>query len=103
MSAEDGVPTGKWYVLEGDDAAQERSLFDDELTARTYLLLVREAFGLRAGVNLFLGRARGRPPVANKASHMVACRMTPELAAKLTRLGGATWLRDCIDKAKEPA
>jgi hypothetical protein len=46
------APKRLWYVT---DWAQRR-WFDDELTARTYLLLMREAFSLRPGIDLFLGR-----------------------------------------------
>lgn len=41
-----------WYVEEWE----ERCWFEDELTARVYLLLVRAAFKLRPGIDLFLGR-----------------------------------------------
>jgi hypothetical protein len=51
MNAQHQVPQ-MWYVM---DWAQ-RYWFEDELTARTYLLLMRAAFNLRPGFDLFLGR-----------------------------------------------
>lgn len=50
------TPTDWWYVEHGP----ERFWFEDELTARTYLLLMRKAFGLKGNVDIFLGG--GKPP-----------------------------------------
>ena len=49
-------------------------------------------------------RPRGRPAVPpNEARTMRAdARVTPEQHAKFQRLGGPTWLRRQIDRAKEP-
>ena len=45
---------------------------------------------------------RGRPPMSEgKASTFVGTRMSPEQAEKLKRLGGAAWIRDRIDRARE--
>jgi hypothetical protein len=45
----------------------------------------------------------GRPalPVDEKMQ-VVSVRLTPAQAAKYLRLGGGAWLRDRIDKAREP-
>lgn len=53
MSAAKLTPKPQWYVT---DWARRHWFGDDELTARTYLLLMREAFGLKPGIDLFLGR-----------------------------------------------
>lgn len=48
------------------------------------------------------GRGQGRKPI--KEGHetvTVSIRLTTTQRAKLERLGGAAWLRDRIDKAKE--
>ena len=52
----------QWYVLEGWCAP--RRWFVDELTARTYFLLVCEAFDLKPGIDVFLGRDVQPPHVA---------------------------------------
>ena len=49
------------------------------------------------------GRGQGRPPVkAGEETLTVSMRMTPAQREKLARLGGAKWVRDRIDRAKEP-
>lgn len=48
------------------------------------------------------GRGQGRPPVkAGEETLTVSLRMTPAQREKLERLGGAKWVRDRIDRAKE--
>jgi hypothetical protein len=50
-----------------------------------------------------LGRGQGRPPVkAGEETITVSLRMTPAQREKLSRLGGAKWVRERIDRAKEP-
>jgi hypothetical protein len=48
------------------------------------------------------GRGQGRKPQEGEAMVPVSIKMTPPQRDKLTRLGGAPWIRDRIDKAKEP-
>lgn len=49
-------------------------------------------------------RGRGRPALdPEDATVPVTIRMTTPQREKLGRLGGAKWVRDRIDKAKEPA
>ena len=49
------------------------------------------------------GSGQGRPPVkAGEETLTVSLRMTPAQREKLERLGGAKWVRDRIDRAKEP-
>ena len=49
------------------------------------------------------GRGQGRPPVKQgEETVTVSLRMTPSQREKLARLGGAGWVRDRIDRAKEP-
>lgn len=49
-------------------------------------------------------RGQGRKPLKEGVdSVIVPIRMTPAQKAKLKLLGGAQWVRDKIDKAKEPA
>lgn len=46
---------------------------------------------------------RGRPSLAEgEATVPVTIRMTEPQKEKLQRLGGPSWIRDRIDKAKEP-
>lgn len=48
-------------------------------------------------------RGQGRPPVKQgEETVTVSLRMTPAQREKLGRLGGAGWVRDRIDRAKEP-
>jgi len=48
-------------------------------------------------------RSQGRKPLATgQQSVGVTIRMTEAQREKLKRLGGAKWVRDRIDKAKEP-
>lgn len=48
------------------------------------------------------GRGQGRPPVREgEETITVSLRMTPAQRDKMKRLGGAKWVRDLIDKAKE--
>lgn len=48
-------------------------------------------------------RPQGRPALAvGQSSEFVGIRMTAAQKAKLQRLGGAAWIRDCIDKAHKP-
>jgi len=47
-------------------------------------------------------RGQGRKPLKEGVeSVIVPVRMTPEQKAKYQRLGGAQWVRQAIDKAKE--
>lgn len=49
------------------------------------------------------GRCQGRKPVKQgEETVTVSIRMTPCQRDKLGRLGGAAWVRDRIEKAKEP-
>lgn len=49
------------------------------------------------------GRGQGRKPVKQgEETITVSLRMTEVQRDKLTRLGGAAWVRQRIDKAKEP-
>ena len=49
------------------------------------------------------GRGQGRPPVkAGEETVTVSLRMTPSQRERLERLGGAKWVRERIDRAKEP-
>jgi len=48
------------------------------------------------------GRGQGRKPVAEgEPTVTVSMRMTAAQRDKLARLGGATWVRQRIDKARE--
>jgi hypothetical protein len=48
------------------------------------------------------GRGQGRKPIKEgQATVTVSVRLTVAQRAKLDRLGGAAWLRDRIDKAKD--
>mgnify|MGYP003472420779 CR=1 FL=1 len=48
------------------------------------------------------GRGQGRPPVkAGEETVTVSLRMTQAQRDKLARLGGAEWVRQRIDKARE--
>lgn len=50
------------------------------------------------------GRGQGRKPKQDKVeTTVVAVRMSLPQRDKLERLGGAPWVREKIDKAKEPA
>lgn len=49
------------------------------------------------------GRGQGRKALAEGVQTVaVPIRMTPDQRAKLARLGGPQWVRDRIDKAREP-
>jgi hypothetical protein len=49
------------------------------------------------------GRGQGRKPVKQgEETVTLSLRVTVEQREKLERLGGAAWVRDRIDKAKEP-
>lgn len=49
------------------------------------------------------GRGQGRPPVKpGQETVTVSLRMTPTQREKLERLGGARWVRERIDRAKDP-
>jgi len=49
------------------------------------------------------GRGQGRKPLnENAATVGVSIKMTTEQREKLVRLGGPQWVRDRIDKAREP-
>lgn len=49
------------------------------------------------------GRGQGRKPlIGDTALIPVTLKMSAAQKAKLARLGGAPWVRDRIDKAKEP-
>ncbi len=45
----------------------------------------------------------GRPRLGDEAMKPRTIRMTDAQAEKLDRLGGGAWVRDRIDKAKDPA
>lgn len=48
-------------------------------------------------------KGRGRPRLKDGEDTVpVTVRMTPPQKEKLTRLGGSAWVRDRIEKAKEP-
>jgi hypothetical protein len=48
-------------------------------------------------------RGRGRPPLEFGVETVpVVIRMSAVQRSKLTRLGGAAWVRSKIDKAREP-
>lgn len=48
-------------------------------------------------------RRSGRPPLEEGVETIpVTVRMTPPQKEKLTLLGGSKWVRDRINKAKEP-
>ena len=50
------------------------------------------------------GRGQGRKPLKEGAETVVvSIKMTDEQRGKLSRLGGAPWVRQRIDKAREPA
>jgi len=50
------------------------------------------------------GRGQGRKPLKDgQETVTLSVRLTVAQREKLERLGGAVWLRDRIDKAKEPA
>jgi len=50
------------------------------------------------------GRCQGRKPLKEgQETVTLSVRLTVAQREKLERLGGAAWLRDRIDKAKEPA
>lgn len=44
---------------------------------------------------------RGRPPIFDEPPVKVTIKMTAEQKAKLERLGGAKWVRQRIDRAKD--
>lgn len=44
----------------------------------------------------------GRPPLFEQPPAKFTLKLSAEHKAKLMRLGGADWIRDKIDKAKEP-
>ena len=49
------------------------------------------------------GRGQGRKPLKEgQETVTVSIRLTVAQRAKLGRLGGAAWLRERIDKAKDP-
>jgi len=49
------------------------------------------------------GRGQGRKPLKEgQETVTLSIRLTVAQREKLERLGGAAWLRDRIDKAKEP-
>lgn len=47
-------------------------------------------------------KAGRKPLLDGVASVLVALRMTPPQRDKLRRLGGGTWVRKKIDKARDP-
>ncbi len=50
------------------------------------------------------GRGQGRKPLKEgQETVTLSVRLTVAQREKLGRLGGAAWMRDRIDKAKEPA
>lgn len=54
--------------------------------------------GLKLPPNM---RGQGRKPLSDAGSVVLQARVTPEQKAKFERLGGAPWLRERIDKARE--
>jgi hypothetical protein len=48
------------------------------------------------------GRGQGRKPLEGEAMVPVSIKVSPAQREKLNRLGGAPWVRDRIDKAREP-
>lgn len=49
------------------------------------------------------GRGQGRKPLSEgEALQPVSIKMSSDQRAKLSRLGGAPWVRNKIDKAREP-
>ena len=49
------------------------------------------------------GRGQGRKPLPDgETMQPVTVKMRPDQREKLTKLGGAPWVRDKIDKAKLP-
>jgi len=49
------------------------------------------------------GRGQGRKRVADdQDTIIVSLRMTERQREKMRRLGGAVWVRECIDRASEP-
>ncbi|NUZ07642.1 hypothetical protein [Piscinibacter koreensis] len=49
------------------------------------------------------GRGQGRKPLQDGAESVIyPIRLTPAQREKVTRLGGAPWIRARIDKAREP-
>jgi hypothetical protein len=48
------------------------------------------------------GRGQGRKPLNEVAMVAVSVKVTPRQREKLARLGGAPWVRERIDKAREP-
>lgn len=48
-------------------------------------------------------RGQGRKPISEEETTVtVSLRMTPTQREKLTLLGGASWVREKIDRAKPP-
>lgn len=48
-------------------------------------------------------RKRGRPALGEEGKTVpFVVRLTEEQSAKLRRLGGAAWVRDRVNKAREP-
>ena len=47
-------------------------------------------------------RGQGRKPTPEGPRRSVSIRLSDEQRQKLARLGGVDWMRDQIDKAKEP-
>lgn len=48
------------------------------------------------------GRGQGRKPLEGVAMVGVSIKVTPQQRDKLRRIGGAAWVRERIDEAKEP-
>lgn len=58
---------------------------------------------MRVKLNITKPKRMGRPPIAEgEETVMVHARLTLSQWAKYQALGGVTWLRERINKAKEP-
>jgi hypothetical protein len=79
---------------------------DDRLSGRLLNLLKREyhiKMTTKKAQHGGTGRGQGRKPlIAGQPMVPVTVKMTAPQKDKLGRLGGAPWVRERIDKAKEP-
>lgn len=71
----------------------------DHSSIYIYIIKMQDELKGRGGA----GRGQGRKPLKEgEVSVSVPIRMTSSQRDKLARLGGPQWVRDRIDKAKEP-